>query len=104
MVDVKRVEEGIGIGFHGASELLSVMDFIQELAFFAREEFENGKYKEYSDAGSVEELMGQMCMMQLIQMEKRIEANPEMLDELKISAMKECSGSHRSQTNDTMYG
>lgn len=104
MVKVIKAEEGIGIGFSSASEFLSVMDFIQELAMFAKEAFKDGEC-EYSDASSVEELIGQLCLIQLAETSKRIDANPDMLEELKIAAAMEHNDSHaKKDYNDAMYG
>ena len=102
MVKVIKTEEGIGIGFSSASEFLNVMDFIQEIVVFAKDSI--GK-DELCDAGSVEELIGKMCIIQLMETSKQIQENPDMLEELKIAAAMEHNGSHaKKDYNDAMYG
>ena len=100
MVEVIRVENGVGVGFHGASEFLHVMDFIQEIARYAHEAFE----EEDTDAHSPEELIGRLCMAQLAESARRIEANPEMLEEIKVAASMEMASSRKKDYNDSMYG
>jgi len=103
MVQVIKSKEGIGIGFSSASEFLSVMDFIQEIYIFAKESIENDEGP-WKDMDSVEELIGRMCVIQLTETAKQIQKNPEMLEEMKIAASQECSGSRRKDYNDAMYG
>ena len=99
MVEVIKVENGVGVGFHGASEFLHVMGFLQEIARYAHEAFE----EEDTDAHSPEELIGRLCMVQLAESARRIEENPEMLEEIKIAASMEMAPS-RKDYNDSMYG
>lgn len=99
MVEFIKQKDGVGVGFHGASEFLHVMGFLQELAIYAHEAYET----EDTDAHCPEELMGRICMAQLAESARQIDANPDMLDEIKIAASKEMSSAGK-QYNDTMYG
>lgn len=99
MAEVIKVENGIEVGFHGASEFLHVMGFLQEIARYAHEAFE----EEDTDAHSPEELIGRLCIAQLAESARRIEENPEMLEEINIAASMEMAPS-RKDYNDSMYG
>lgn len=100
MSQIIETKEGVAIGLAN-EEYLIVLDFMQEVLKFANKQFEDGKHPSFSDARSPEELAGQMMTIQCIQMIKRLEDNPEMLEELKLSMHLQENPTGRSY--DSMY-